>query len=107
MILEQEKLREERKNMIDNYPKAYKEVYEILKHIPKEDLEKVPENVLKTIKEKKDDNYNFEFFGDIDNQDLLKETRALLATIYKNYWANTEERRLIEEKIKYDVENKS
>lgn len=107
MILEQEKLREERKNMIDNYPKAYKEIYEILKNIPKEDLEKIPENVLKTIEEKKDNNYNFEFSGDIDNQDLLKETRALLATIYKNYWANTEEKGLIEEKIKYDVENKS
>lgn len=107
MILEQEKLREERKNMIDNYPKAYKEVYEILKNIPKEDLEKIPENVLKTIEEKKDDNYNFEFSGNIENQELLKETRALLATIYKNYWANTEEKGLIEEKIKYDVENKS
>ena len=107
MILEQEKLREERKNMIDNYPKAYKEVYDILKNIPKEDLEKIPENVLKTIEEKKDDNYNFEFSGNIENQELLKETRALLATIYKNYWANTEEKGLIEEKIKYDVENKS
>ena len=93
--------------MIDNYPKAYKEIYEILKNIPKEDLEKIPENVLKTIEEKKDNNYNFEFSGDIDNQDLLKETRTLLATIYKNYWANTEEKGLIEEKIKYDVENKS
>lgn len=89
--------------MIDNYPKAYKEVYEILKNISKEDLEKIPENVLKTIAEKKDDNYNFEFLGDIDNQDLLKETRALLATIYKNYWANTEEKRLIEEKIFIDI----
>ena len=57
--------------------------------------------------EKKDDNYNFEFSGNIENQELLKETRALLATIYKNYWANTEEKGLIEEKIKYDVENKS
>ena len=103
MILEQEKLREERKNMIDNYPKAYKEVYEILKNIPKEDLEKIPENVFKTIEEKKDDNYNFEFSGDIDNQDLLKETRALLATIYKNYWANMEEREVIEAKILIDI----
>ncbi len=93
--------------MIDNYPKAYKELYEILKNIPKEDLEKIPENVLKTIEEKKDDNYNFEFSGDINNQNLLKETRALLATIYKNYWANMEEKRIIEEKIKYDSENKN
>lgn len=89
--------------MIDNYPKAYKEVYEILKNIPKKDLEKIPENVFKTIEEKKDDNYNFEFSGDIDNQVLLKETIALLATIYKNYWANTEEKRLIEEKIFIDI----
>lgn len=93
--------------MIDNYPKAYKELYKILKNIPKEDLEKIPENVLKTIEEKKDDNYNFEFSGDINNQNLLKETRALLATIYKNYWANMEEKRIIEEKIKYDSENKN
>lgn len=89
--------------MEDNYPKAYKELYEILKNISSEDLAKIPKEVMHTIIDKKDDDYEFYFNGDIDNSNLLEETRALLAVIYKKYWATPEERRRIEAKIKNDL----
>mgnify|MGYP000326138863 FL=1 len=89
--------------MEDNYPKAYKELYEILKNIPSEDLSKIPKEVMHTIIDKKDDDYEFDFTGNIDNSNLLEETRALLAVIYKKYWTTPEERRRIEAKIKNDL----
>lgn len=76
--------------MEDNYPKAYKELYEILKNIPSEDLSKIPKEVMHTIIDKKDDDYEFDFTGNIDNSNLLEETRALLAVIYKKYWTTPE-----------------
>lgn len=88
--------------MEDNYPKAYKELYEILKNISSEDLSKIPKEVMRAIIDKKDDDYEFDFNGDIDNSNLLEETRALLAVIYKKYWTTPEERR-IEAKIKNDL----
>ena len=89
--------------MEDNYPKAYKELYEILKNSPSEDLSKIPKEVMHTIIDKKDDDYEFDFTGNIDNSNLLEETRALLAVIYKKYWTTPEERRRIEAKIKNDL----
>lgn len=89
--------------MEDNYPKAYKELYEILKNISSEDLSKIPKEVMRAIIDKKDDDYEFDFNGDIDNSNLLEETRALLAVIYKNYWTTPEERKRIEAKIKNDL----
>ena len=56
-----------------------------------------------TIIDKKDDDYEFDFTGNIDNSNLLEETRALLAVIYKKYWTTPEERRRIEAKIKNDL----
>lgn len=89
--------------MEDNYPKAYKELYEILKNISSEDLSKIPKEVMRAIIDKKDDDYEFDFNGDIDNSNLLEETRALLAVIYKKYWTTPEERKRIEAKIKNDL----
>lgn len=89
--------------MEDNYPKAYKELYEIIKNISSEDLSKIPKEILQTIIDQKDDDYKFEFNGDIDNSNLLEETRVLLAVIYKNYWTTPEERKRIEQKIKNET----
>ena len=89
--------------MEDNYPKAYKELYEIIKNISSEDLSKIPKEILQTIIDQKDDDYKFEFNGDIDNSNLLEETRALLAEIYKNYWQTPEEWKRIEQKIKNET----
>ena len=89
--------------MEDNYPKAYKELYEIIKNISSEDLSKIPKEILQTIIDQKDDDYKFEFNGDIDNSNLLEETSALLAVIYKNYWTTPEARKRIEQKIKNET----
>ena len=45
--------------MEDNYPRAYKEVMEILKFVPKESVDKIPQTMIDTFKAKMDNDYNF------------------------------------------------
>ena len=45
--------------MKDNYSKAYKEVIEILKYVPQESVDKIPQTMLDTFKAKMDVNYDF------------------------------------------------
>ena len=85
--------------MIDKskIPQAYKEVYEILKYIPDEDYKKIPQNIISKIESGKDDSYNFEVteFEDFQKQKMLKETEAILAIFYRDYWATERERNII------------
>ena len=61
--------------MIDKnkLPKAYKEVYEILKYIPEEDYKKIPKSMIKVIKKGMDKSYDFKVteFEDFQKQEML------------------------------------
>ena len=86
--------------MENNYHKAYVEVLEVLKYIPKEDFEKVPKDIIETLKSKKDMEYKYELNKDVafENQILMNETKAILANFFRDYWATTEQRNDIKEK---------
>lgn len=92
--------------MIDNYPKAYKEVLEILKYMPKSEVEKIPQEMIDTFEYKKDKNYKFVLNEDADfgNLDLLDETKAIISNIFRDYWATPEQREKIIAKQKYDIQ---
>lgn len=92
--------------MSNIYAKAYKELYEILKNIPKKDINKIPNEVLKMLEEKMDKNYKFKLQENIEfeNQCLLRETKVLLAILYRDYWATEEEKEKIKQKWKSDIE---
>lgn len=91
--------------MEDNYPKAYKEVYEILKYIPKEDFEKIPKDLIETIKNNMDFNYAYQVNEQIEFEQIpmLRETRAILAILYRDYWATQEQKERILQKQKNDI----
>lgn len=75
--------------MIDNnYRDAFKEVYEILKNTDEKLLEKIPESFSKFIEDNMNKNFktNIKLDEPIDKQDILKETEAILALIYRSYW---------------------
>lgn len=90
--------------MEDNYPKAYKEVIEILKYVPNESVEKIPETMIDTFKAKMDKNYDFQVDIDksFEEQNLLDETKAIFANIFRDYWATPYQKEKIEAKEKYD-----
>lgn len=86
--------------MENNYHKAYVEVLEVLKYIPKEDFEKVPKDIIETLENKKDMEYKYDLNKDVafENQILMKETKAILANFFRDYWATPEQRNAIKEK---------
>lgn len=92
--------------MEDIRAKAYKEVYEILKKVPEEDFNKIPKEVLIMLQTKMDKKYKYKISKDMDfeNQQMLRETKILLAIIYRDFWATEYERDRINKKINYDVQ---
>ena len=90
--------------MENNYPKAYKEVIEILNFVPKESVNKIPQTVINTFKAKMDKNYVFtvDVNKSFEEQELLDETKAILANIFRDYWTTPYQKEIIETKEKYD-----
>ena len=90
--------------MESNYPKAYKEVIEVLKYVPKKSVDKIPQTMLDTLNSKMDNNYNFsiDINKSFEEQELLEETKAILANIFRDYWATPYQKERILEKEKYD-----
>lgn len=90
----------------DNYACAYREVIEILKYTNQDDVNKIPrEKIMLWINNMKKD-YDFEIDKEkpLSEQNISKETRAILANIFKQYWATDYQKERIEAKEKYDME---
>ena len=92
--------------MENNYPKAYKEVVEILKYVPKESVKKIPQTMIDTFNAKMDNTYNFsiDINKSFEEQELLDETKAILANIFRDYWATPYQKERIQAKERYDRE---
>ena len=82
---------------MNNYNKAFAEVYEILKRLNKEDFEKIPKEVIEAIKDSRDPEYVFEFVEGVDivDQNYMIETRAILFNIFKDYLANSKQKQVL------------
>ena len=80
-------------------PKAYTEVLEILKHVPKSDYEKIPKYIIENMEKEKDISYKYEvtYIDDFSKQEMLKETEAILAVFYREYWTTEEQKKKIQE----------
>lgn len=90
--------------MEDNYNKAFREVVEILKHVPEESVQKIPQDMRDMFEEEMDKNYKFEVKDNVEFEDLelLDETKAILANIFRDYWATPYQRERILAKEQYD-----
>ena len=88
------------------YAMAYKEVIEILKYVPDEDVKKIPEEKLKFYKNNMDYEYNYtlDMTKKFEEQKMSDITKAILANIFKAYWATPYQKERIEAKEKYDLE---
>ena len=85
--------------MLDsNYAQALKEVYEILKVTDKELVKQIPKSFKMFIIENKDDSYSVNVNTNIPilEQRFKPETSAILALIYRRYWATLEEKKEFE-----------
>lgn len=82
------------------FSKAYKEVLEILKYIPKQDYDKIPKYILENMEKKQDKEYKYEVvkFKEFEQQEMLRETEAILSVLFREYWATEEQRKWLEQK---------
>lgn len=90
----------------ENYACAYKEVIEVLKYTKKEDVNKIPKYRILLWKTNMKKDYEFKVNPDktLEEQNLSNEAKAILANIFKQYWATEYQKHRIEEKEKYDME---
>ena len=90
----------------ENYACAYKEVIEILKHTKREDVNKIPKYRILLWKTNMSKDYNFYIDSNktLEEQNLSNEAKAIIANIFKKYWATDYQKERIEAKEKYDRE---
>ena len=79
------------------YANAYTEVLDILKYISKEDYEKIPKSKIKVFEENSNKNYSFTYDENktLDEQNVSEITKALIAILFRDYWATKEQRYVI------------
>lgn len=88
------------------YSMAYKEVIEILKYVPDEDVAKIPQEKIDFYKKHMDNEYDYKIdeTKDFSEQTISETTEAILACIFRDYWATPYQRERILTKEKYDLE---
>jgi len=88
------------------YAMAYTEVVEILKYVPDEDVAKIPKEKLDFYRINMDNDYNYklDMTKEFEEQEMSDITKAILANIFREYWATPYQKERIEAKEKYDLE---
>ena len=99
---------------------SFSEVYEIILHMDKELVKKIPVQFINFIKQNKKDNYitNIDYTKSINKQELQRGTRVILSIIYRDYLCDYEKKKelmqndnielkKIEEELreKYNIDN--
>lgn len=89
------KRRQESMGLSEEYCKACVELLAILKQASREEMEKIPKKLLDFFERNADPYYVFTpgKGEEIKDMKLRKETKGLLAMIYRNYWCAAEQRR--------------
>ena len=105
---------------VDEYSIAYAEVLQILKYIPQKEYNKIPKEKINLFKSNADKENKFYYNPKktLDENNVSKRAKAIIAILFKNYWANdiqrkkiiakqNSDRRRIEEekKKKYNYQN--
>jgi hypothetical protein len=90
----------------ENYACAYREVIEVLKYTKREDVNKIPKYriLLWKTNMKKDYDFKIDTTKTLEEQNLSNEAKAIIANIFKKYWATDYQKERIEAKEKYDIE---
>ena len=92
--------------VVSNFPNAYKEVYTILKFIDDDDLKLIPNSFINLLKNKMNDKHEFEYDPkkSFDEQNVLRETKAIFSYIFLNYWASKKQSDVINAQFKKDIQ---
>ncbi len=88
------------------YKIAYSEVLEILKYISKEEFNKVPPDMLELFKTNASNENQFIYDPDktLQEQNVSEIARAIIAILFRDYWATENQKIKILAKQNYDRE---
>ena len=88
----------------DEYKNAYSEVLEIIKYIPKSDFIKIPNEKIEFFEQNSNKkhyiNYNPELT--LDENNISKRAKAIIAILFRDYWATDSQKEIIKAKQKND-----
>ena len=86
------------------YANAYSEVLEILKYISKEDYEKIPNSKIELFETNHNKEYIFKYNPNktVDEQNVSKTAKAIIAILFRDYWATELQKEKIITKQNYD-----
>lgn len=91
--------------MVDiEYANAYSEVLEILKYIPIEDYDKIPKNRINLFKAHANSDHAFcyDTTKTLEEQNVSKTAKAIIAILFRDYWATELQKEKIITKQNYD-----
>lgn len=88
------------------YKIAYSEVLEILKYISKEELNKVPKDMLKMFKTNASNENQFIYNPNktLQEQNVSEIARAIIAILFRDYWTTENQKQKILDKQNLDRE---
>ena len=98
-----------------NYSKAYTEVLEILKYLPKNEYGKIPHERIQFFEDNKDYSYNFKIDPQIplDKQNISIEANSIIVMLFRDYFASETQKEKLkvilkqnEDKYKEEIRNK-
>lgn len=86
------------------YANAYSEVLEILRYVSIDDFNKIPKEQIDFLKNNSNTDYDFFYnpYKTLDEQNISKRAKAIIAIIFKDYWATDIQREKIIAKQNYD-----
>lgn len=73
-----------------NYARACREVLEVLKHISKDNYEKISKNFIQKLEKDADMQYEFSLSTPLEKTIFLEETKDILALIQEKYWKDND-----------------
>ncbi len=82
--------------MNENTKRIYSEVYQVLKVLGSEYINRLPKSLYNMLEEKRDITYNPQYNMEttLNKQDINKESLNILALIHYNYWCNDENEKM-------------
>lgn len=86
------------------YANAYSEVLEILRYVSKEDYNKIPKEKIALFETNYNKEYNFTYDINktLDEQNVSKKAKIIIAILFRDYWATDTQREKIKTKEQYD-----
>lgn len=80
--------------MNERYRRAYVEVLEIINNFSEEEYNKIPKEKIEFYESNKDKDYKFTFdpSKDLNEQNVSKEAKAIIVTLFRDYFATEEQK---------------